>query len=237
MKSIFSACLAAVLVIGPSNPAAAGPVDIPNSFQAGTKALAAEVNENFGAVSSAVNDNDSRIAQLEALVSQLQADLQAATSAITALQTAPVDADTLTGLDADQFLRSDTTDSWSAGAVGGLLRLGAPRDIVELGGVLAFSFTPTTITSSPFTLQDMDKSVNIISCQAPPDCEIILDSPPTPGRVIILVVGAYSFSDVIVRATLTTLLDGNTDAVLRRGSSLTLISDGRVWFELSRSIN
>jgi len=38
-------------------PALAGPVDIPNQFQAGTPAVADEVNQNFSAVEAAVDDN------------------------------------------------------------------------------------------------------------------------------------------------------------------------------------
>ena len=39
----------------------AGPVTVPNAFTAGTTARASEVNENFSAVETAVDDNDSRI--------------------------------------------------------------------------------------------------------------------------------------------------------------------------------
>ncbi len=39
----------------------ASPVQIPNSFSSGTPAVAAEVNENFSAVQTAVDDNDQRI--------------------------------------------------------------------------------------------------------------------------------------------------------------------------------
>ena len=43
----------------------ASSVTIPNSFTAGTAAIAAEVNGNFDAVKSAVDDNDSRLNALE----------------------------------------------------------------------------------------------------------------------------------------------------------------------------
>ena len=39
----------------------AGSLTVPNTFVSGTKAVAADVNANFNAVSTAVNDNDSRI--------------------------------------------------------------------------------------------------------------------------------------------------------------------------------
>lgn len=51
-------------------------------FTAGTKAVAAEVNGNFDAVKLAVNDNDARIAALEALVQTLQATVAAQASTI-----------------------------------------------------------------------------------------------------------------------------------------------------------
>ena len=85
------------LVLGGS--AWAGTVSLPHSFQAGEKAVAAEVNANFDAVASAVNDNDNRIGTLETAdlinrlktlessVSQLQTDLAAAQSTIGSLET------------------------------------------------------------------------------------------------------------------------------------------------------
>ncbi len=48
-----------------SAPAAAGTLTIPNTFSANTKAVAAEVNANFDAAKTAVDDNDSRIVALE----------------------------------------------------------------------------------------------------------------------------------------------------------------------------
>jgi endosialidase-like protein len=46
-------------------PAFAGPVTIPNTFTAGTPARAGEVNANFNAVATAVNDNASRLETVE----------------------------------------------------------------------------------------------------------------------------------------------------------------------------
>jgi len=43
--------------------ALAGDVSIPNSFTAGTPAVASEVNENFAVIEAEVNDNDARITE------------------------------------------------------------------------------------------------------------------------------------------------------------------------------
>jgi len=45
--------------------AGASELTVPNTFSAGTTAVASEVNDNFSAVADAVNDNDGRIAALE----------------------------------------------------------------------------------------------------------------------------------------------------------------------------
>jgi len=67
MKHILRVGLGIALgVAGTFSPGViAGPVTIPNSFTAGTPARAAEVNSNFTAVATAVNDNDSRLKTLE----------------------------------------------------------------------------------------------------------------------------------------------------------------------------
>lgn len=67
--------------------AQAGEVTIPNSFSAGSTAVAAEVNGNFTAVSTAVNDNNGRVFALETLVNDQQtiiADLQNRLAAVEA---------------------------------------------------------------------------------------------------------------------------------------------------------
>ncbi len=50
-----------VMLVG-SGTALAGDVTIPNTFTAGTRAVAAEVNANFDALAAEVNDNNARIA-------------------------------------------------------------------------------------------------------------------------------------------------------------------------------
>jgi uncharacterized coiled-coil protein SlyX len=83
MKSLISFLLVCSLtaIMAPT-PAAAGEVTIPNTFQSGTPAVAAEVNDNFSAVVSAVDDNDGRIAALEAAVAALQATVTSQASTI-----------------------------------------------------------------------------------------------------------------------------------------------------------
>jgi hypothetical protein len=44
----------------------AAPVNAPNTFSADTIISSSEMNENFGALSAAINDNDGRITVLEA---------------------------------------------------------------------------------------------------------------------------------------------------------------------------
>lgn len=60
MKQITTYLLTVVFVLL-TGPAWAGSVTIPNTFTSGTKAMAADVNANFSAVKSAVDDNDTRI--------------------------------------------------------------------------------------------------------------------------------------------------------------------------------
>jgi len=66
--------------------AQAATVVIPNTFVANSPAVAAQVNDNFNAVKTSVNDNDSNIATLMAAVAQLQTDLATANATIAAIQ-------------------------------------------------------------------------------------------------------------------------------------------------------
>ncbi|VAX01251.1 hypothetical protein MNBD_GAMMA21-1979 [hydrothermal vent metagenome] len=70
-----------------SYSALAGTVTVPNSFSAGTPAVASQVNNNFAAVKTAVDDNDGRVAALEAGLVAMQASLDAANATIATLQT------------------------------------------------------------------------------------------------------------------------------------------------------
>lgn len=76
---------AAGLLLAPTGDA--GEVTNLTVFAAGTRAVAAEVNGNFDALKGAVNDNDARIAALEALVQSLQATVETQASTIGELET------------------------------------------------------------------------------------------------------------------------------------------------------
>lgn len=88
MKNFLQLTIATLSLFLFSASSWAGSVDIPNAFTAGTTAVAADVNANFGALETAVDDNDGRIttnstdiAALQATIATLQdtvADLQAA---------------------------------------------------------------------------------------------------------------------------------------------------------------
>jgi len=53
----------------------ASELGVPNTFSAGSSAVAADVNDNFTAVKGSVNDNNARLAALEAIILTLQAEL------------------------------------------------------------------------------------------------------------------------------------------------------------------
>ncbi len=67
-------------------PAFAASVDTPNTFSAGTPAIAAQVNQNFQALKTAVNDNDSRISAMESALASLRAELSGTNSTIADLE-------------------------------------------------------------------------------------------------------------------------------------------------------
>lgn len=95
-----------LVIAGFSTTAFSAPVEVPHNFTAGTPAVAANVNANFNAVATAVNDNHANITSLQTVVNNLQTqvntlttELAAANARITTLEntTAP-------GLRSDTFL-------------------------------------------------------------------------------------------------------------------------------------
>ena len=75
MKAFYQAILTMVAILLLAPIVTAGELTVPNSFSSGTAAVAAEVNDNFGAVKTAVDDNNNRIAALEATIATLQATI------------------------------------------------------------------------------------------------------------------------------------------------------------------
>ena len=71
--------------------ALASEVEIPNTFTAGSAAVAAEVNANFTAVKTAVDDNHATIETLQTQVQTLQTENQTLQESISALETAVED--------------------------------------------------------------------------------------------------------------------------------------------------
>jgi len=83
-KHKLKVALSTTLLVGAT--ALAGNVTLPNVFTAGAPARAAQVNANFSAVKSAVDDNHSRIQTLEGQVPTLQSSLMGVQSNVTTLQ-------------------------------------------------------------------------------------------------------------------------------------------------------
>lgn len=77
-----------LLMLTMSGQALSTELNLPHNFEAGKKAVAAEVNANFGAVKSAVDDNHTRLASLETLVNTLSTELAQAKQDITQLTNA-----------------------------------------------------------------------------------------------------------------------------------------------------
>ena len=78
--------LVAVLLLC-AGVASAGNVSIPNAFTAHTPAVAAQINDNFGAVATAVNDSATDIVALQAAMTAVQNQLTIQQSTIDALNT------------------------------------------------------------------------------------------------------------------------------------------------------
>ncbi len=60
LNHTYKALLVALTALG-ATTALAAPATIPNTFSAGTAAVAADVNDNFTALKAAIDDNDSKI--------------------------------------------------------------------------------------------------------------------------------------------------------------------------------
>ncbi|MGD9009348.1 MAG: hypothetical protein PVG41_15595, partial [Desulfobacteraceae bacterium] len=93
-------------------------MSIPNTFTSDTKAVAFEVNANFDAVQTGINDNDSRIAALEEAIAALQTTVASQQTAISDLEdenatllTRLEDVEANSVLDLDGYLTFGTDNS------------------------------------------------------------------------------------------------------------------------------
>ena len=82
-RTLGTALLAGMMM---SSAALAGPLTVPNTFTANTPARAAEVNGNFDAVKTAVDDNDSRITTNSADIDAVEAVNATQDTRITAVE-------------------------------------------------------------------------------------------------------------------------------------------------------
>ncbi|NVJ58814.1 MAG: hypothetical protein HWE27_00410 [Gammaproteobacteria bacterium] len=81
MNNVYPKSVLLTSILIGSTMLSAGELSVPNTFTAGTPARASEVNANFTAAETAVNDNNARIAALESAVSALTTQVQTLESA------------------------------------------------------------------------------------------------------------------------------------------------------------
>ena len=150
-RQTIAALALGLCVIG---PVTAGNVTIPNTFSSGTPAVAAEVNANFGALETAVNDNDSRIttnsndlAALQTAVTTLQATVAALQDTVTTLQDDLTAAnDTIAGLQADLASANSTIASLQSD----LANVQA-NSVLDLDGILVYAVDDYGFPTARFT--------------------------------------------------------------------------------------
>ena len=85
-QSILNSRWLTVILLLTIGSAQASELAIPNSFSAGTKALAVQVNANFDATAISVNDNNTQIALLLTQMASLQSSIEAANTEIANLK-------------------------------------------------------------------------------------------------------------------------------------------------------
>jgi hypothetical protein len=83
-RTIASGLIISLLISNFFTYANASEVVIPNQFNSGTRAIAAEVNANFDAAAISINDNDQRISTIVAQLAELTATVEALSTALTA---------------------------------------------------------------------------------------------------------------------------------------------------------
>jgi hypothetical protein len=167
MKRILTTFLLSMLTAA----AWAGPVDIPNQFQAGSRAVAAQVNGNFEAVEAAVNDNAGQIetnaGQIAANAQDIGSNAQAIAGLQAGLGTAGVSVK-VDGVHVGRFLRQGrppvevAVDGGTELVAGGAIGIGN-TPVLELISDTGYLFTivtnERTVGTRQFVEGELDTSI------------------------------------------------------------------------------
>ncbi len=131
---------------------------IPNTFTAGTTAVASQVNANFSAVKVAVDDNNTNIANLQNLISTLQTTISTMQSQITDLQNRvqTLENDSVTNL--GSYMSIDTSSGYATVVFNGVnlqVKNGATESIANgLGNIIIGYNADLTSTLVPEVCSD-----------------------------------------------------------------------------------
>ncbi len=85
-RKLNIALITLLAYLGTSYPLQASELNIPNQFSGGTRAVAADVNANFDAVATAVNDNQDQLTAILARLDALETENAALQASIASLQ-------------------------------------------------------------------------------------------------------------------------------------------------------
>ena len=133
-KSALSGKIALMSLLSFALPAAAGPVNGLTSFTAGTPARAAEVNGNFTAVKTAVDDNDARITANTQALAAKQERVSGACNAGSAIR---------------QVNADGTVVCQNAGGTTGFASVSAVVGVPQMNPSVA-----TSVSQNPFRISD-----------------------------------------------------------------------------------
>jgi hypothetical protein len=91
MKQVFLQAML-LLTLASVSTVYAGELNIPHNFSRGTPAIAAEVNENFSAIETEVDDNHGRISNIEATNTAQQSQIDELDTRVSALENSATNA-------------------------------------------------------------------------------------------------------------------------------------------------
>jgi len=191
---------------------AAGTLDVPNTFVNGQIADADQVNANFDAVATSVNDNDSRI-------TSAAADAATAQSAANAAIASAAGAQSTADANASQIAAHDTNISTLAIAVSGNVSAIASNDTDIAANTEAITANDTDITTNTAAIAAHDDGVFEISqtCASSTGC-FTGDAPGFP--VTLIASGSYRLTSNL------TVPDENTDGIQVSSPSIRIDLNG-----------